>query len=80
MVSAKARGKGIGRLMCSHSLQEAVQLGFKAMQYNLVAATNVFAIELWKDMGFEIIGTLPKAFNHNTKGLVDAHIMYQLLT
>jgi L-amino acid N-acyltransferase YncA len=80
MVSAKARGKGIGRSMCAHSLKEAVKLGFKAIQYNLVAATNVFAIQLWKDMGFEIIGTLPKAFNHKTKGLVDAHIMYQLLT
>lgn len=80
IVCAKARGKGVGRSMCAHSLKEAIRLGFKAMQYNLVAATNVFAIELWKDMGFEIIGTLPKAFNHKTKGLVDAHIMYQLLT
>ena len=80
MVSAKARGKGIGRSMCAHSLKEAVKLGFKAMQYNLVAATNVHAIQLWKDMGFEIIGTLPKAFNHKTKGLVDAYVMYQLLT
>ena len=80
MVSAKARGKGIGRSMCAHSLKEAVNLGFKAMQYNLVAATNVFAIQLWKDMGFEIIGTLPKAFHHQAKGLVDAHIMYRLLT
>ena len=80
MVSAKARGKGIGRTMCAHSLKEAVKLGFKAMQYNLVAATNVHAIQLWKDMGFEIIGTLPKAFNHKTKGLVDAYVMYQLLS
>ena len=80
MVSAKARGKGIGRSMCAHSLKEAVKLGFKAMQYNLVGATNVFAIQLWKDMGFEIIGTLPKAFNHKTKGLVDAYVMYQFLT
>jgi hypothetical protein len=31
-------------------------------------------------MGFDIIGTLPKAFNHKTKGLIDAHIMYQVLT
>ena len=79
MVSAKARGKGIGRAMCAHSLKEAVNLGFKAMQYNLVAATNVHAIKLWKEMGFEIIGTLPKAFNHKARGLVDAHIMYQQL-
>jgi len=80
MVSANARGKGIGRSMCAHSLKTAVKLDYKAMQYNLVAATNVFAIQLWKDMGFEIIGTLPGAFNHKTKGLVDAHILYRLLT
>jgi L-amino acid N-acyltransferase YncA len=80
MVSAGARGKGIGRAMCAHSLKEAVRLGFKAMQYNLVAATNVYAIQLWQEMGFEIIGTLPGAFNHKTKGLVDAHIMYQQLS
>ena len=80
MVGAKARGKGIGRAMCVHSLKEAVRLGFKAMQYNLVATTNVNAVKLWKDLGFEITGTLPKAFNHKTKGLVDAYVMYRLLS
>ena len=80
MVSSSARGQGIGRAMCAHSLQEAVKLGFKAMQYNLVAVTNKYAIELWKNMGFEIIGTLPRAFNHKELGLVDAHIMYRFLT
>ncbi len=79
MVSSTARGRGIGRAMCAHSLKEAVKLGFKAMQYNLVVVTNVHAIELWQDMGSEIIGTLPRAFNHKDLGLVDAHIMYQLL-
>jgi ribosomal protein S18 acetylase RimI-like enzyme len=80
MVSSNARGLGIGRKMCAHSLEEAVKLGFKAMQYNLVVVTNTYAIELWKDMGFEIIGTLPRAFNHKELGLVDAHVMYKLLT
>jgi L-amino acid N-acyltransferase YncA len=80
MVGSNARGKGIGRTMCAHSLKEAVKLGFKAMQYNLVAATNAYAVKLWQEMGFEIIGTLPKAFNHKTKGLVDAYVMYQLLS
>jgi ribosomal protein S18 acetylase RimI-like enzyme len=80
MVGAQARGKGIGRELCVHSLREAVNLGFKAMQYNLVAATNVYAVKLWKDLGFEIIGTLPKAFNHKARGLVDAYVMYQLFT
>lgn len=79
MMSSFARGRGIGRSMCKHSLQEAVRLGFKAMQFNLVVATNLNAIRLWKDMGFEFIGTLPEAFKHSKKGMVDAHVMYQLL-
>ena len=79
MVISKARGKGIGRAMCRHSLDEARKLGFKAMQYNLVVSTNAGAVKLWQDLGFEIIGTLPKAFNHRKKGFVDAFVMYQWL-
>ncbi|RYD66744.1 MAG: GNAT family N-acetyltransferase, partial [Verrucomicrobiaceae bacterium] len=33
MVAATARGKGIGSLMCEHSLREAKALGFHAMQF-----------------------------------------------
>lgn len=79
MVRASARGQGIGKAMCKHSLGEARKLGFKAMQYNLVVSTNTGAVELWQDMGFEIIGTLSKAFNHREKGFVDAFVMYQWL-
>ncbi len=79
MVRAGARGKGIGKAMCKHSLGEARKLGFKAMQYNLVVSTNTGAVKLWQDMGFEIIGTLSKAFNHREKGFVDAFVMYQWL-
>jgi ribosomal protein S18 acetylase RimI-like enzyme len=49
------------------------------MQYNLVVSTNAGAVKLWQDLGFEIIGTLPKAFNHREKGFVDAFVMYQWL-
>jgi L-amino acid N-acyltransferase YncA len=79
MVASRARGKGIGKAMCSHSLDEARKLGFKAMQYNLVVCTNKGAIKLWQDLGFKIIGTIPKAFNHSQEGLVDAFVMYQWL-
>jgi L-amino acid N-acyltransferase YncA len=79
IVNAASRGQGIGRAMCEHSLGEARMLGFKAMQYNLVVATNIKAIKLWINCGFKIIGTLPKAFNHFEEGLVDAIIMYQWL-
>ena len=79
MVNAAARGQGIGRSMCLHSLDEARKLGFRAMQYNLVVATNESAVNLYKQCGFSIIGTLPESFNHKRLGLVDAHVMYQLL-
>lgn len=79
MVGSGARGEGIGRAMCGHSLKEARRLGYEAMQFNLVVATNRTAIRLWKDMGFEIVGTLPKAFDHAEEGLVDAYVMYRML-
>ena len=79
MVRRSARGKGIGRAMCLHSLREARSLGFKAMQYNLVVSTNTGAVKLWQNLGFDIIGTLPKAFHHRKEGFVDAFVMYQWL-
>lgn len=77
MVDPACRGRGIGRLMGEHAVQEARRLGYLAMQFNLVVSTNRGAIALWKKLGFNIVGTLPCAFNHLDLGLVDAYIMYQ---
>jgi L-amino acid N-acyltransferase YncA len=79
MVSASARGQGIGRAMAEHCLSEARRLGFLAMQFNYVISTNTAAIHLWEDLGFEIVGTLPSAFSHPDKGFVDVHVMYRSL-
>jgi L-amino acid N-acyltransferase YncA len=79
MVSATARGQGVGTRMGEHSQAEAVRLGYRAMQFNLVVSTNVPSVRLWQKLGFEIIGTLPGAFLHATEGYVDAHIMYKVL-
>jgi L-amino acid N-acyltransferase YncA len=79
MVSASARGQGIGRAMAEHCLSEARRLGFRAMQFNYVISTNTAAIHLWEDLGFEIVGTLPSAFHHPDKGYVDVYIMYRSL-
>ena len=46
--------------MAEHCLHEARRLGFRAMQFNYVIATNTAAIRLWQDLGFEIVGTLAK--------------------
>src|SRR5262245_17716953 len=79
MVSASARGQGIGRAMAEHCLSEARRLGFRAMQFNYVISTNTAAIRLWQDLGFEIVGTLASAFHHPEKGYVDVYVMYRAL-
>lgn len=79
MTSPAATGKGIAASMCKHSLDYARTHGYRAMQFNFVVSTNVRAIELWKRMGFEIVGTLPGAFLHSDQGFVDALVMFQTL-
>jgi ribosomal protein S18 acetylase RimI-like enzyme len=79
IVAGKVRGRGIASAMCEHSQREAATRGYRAMQYNLVVSTNDIAVQLWEKHGFEIIGTLPKAFRHARLGYVDAHLMYKQL-
>jgi ribosomal protein S18 acetylase RimI-like enzyme len=80
MVSETARGQGIATAMCLHSQQEALRRGYQAMQFNLVVCSNVTAINLWKKLGFQIVGEIPEAYNHKTLGLTDAFVMYKLLS
>lgn len=79
MVSPNAQGKGIGKKLCEHSLEQAKRLGFRAMQFNVVVSTNTRAVELWEKFGFETIGTTPKGFRHPKLGFVDTHIMHKKL-
>ena len=79
VVAEAARGRGIATAMCEHSQAEATHRGFRAIQYNLVASTNQGAVELWRKLGFEIVGILPGAFHHPTAGFVDAYVMFKAL-
>nr|WP_298414535.1 N-acetyltransferase [uncultured Halomonas sp.] len=79
MVASKARGRGLATIMCEHSQKVALDLGYKAMQFNFVASSNEEGVRLWSKLGFETVGRLPKAFNHPAKGLVDALVMYKWL-
>ena len=74
-----ARGLGVGRWMGARALEEAAALGYRAMQFNFVLASNVGAVKLWRSLGFIILGTIPDAFRHPHLGLVDAHVMYRRL-
>jgi len=79
MVSPGSQGKGIGRILCEHSLAYAKQKGYLGMQFNIVVSTNTNAVNLWKKLGFDIIGITPNGFRHKELGLVDTYIMYKNL-
>ena len=79
MTALGATGRGVARAMCAHSLQQARERGFTAMQFNFVIASNERAVRLWQSCGFVIVGRLPGVFAHPTHGLVDAYVMYRSL-
>lgn len=79
MTLPKATGKGVGKTMGEFSIQEAKRLGYKAMQFNIVVATNEIAVKLWQKLGFSIIGEIPDAFNHKILGMTNAYIMHRKL-
>jgi GNAT superfamily N-acetyltransferase len=76
MVAASARGRGVGRALGEHLLAWARGCGFAGVQFNAVAASNIPAVELYKRLGFTIIGTVPGAFAHPKQGRVGLHVMY----
>lgn len=69
----------MGRALVEHSLAQAQSDGFMAMQFNYVVSTNAPAVELYKKLGFAIVGSLPKAFRHQQLGLVDVYVMFRFL-
>lgn len=77
MTAVSATGRGVARAMCAHSLDRARERRFRAMQFNFVVSTNERAVRLWQSFDFEIVGRIPKAFLHPTRGYVDAYIMYR---
>ena len=78
MVDPAHAGRGIGRRLAVHVLAEAGRDGYRAMVFNAVVATNP-AVDLWRSLGFVIVGTVPDAFDHPVHGPVGLHIMYRRL-
>ncbi len=79
MVLSTASGRGVARAMCRHSLEQAKERGFQAMQFNFVVASNSRAVRLWQACGFAVVGRLPGVFNHPALGPVDALVMHRTL-
>lgn len=72
-------GRGVATAMCQHSLRRAAERGFRAMQFNFVVSANERAVKLWRGLGFDVVGTIPQAFEHPLLGFVDALVMHRTL-
>lgn len=79
MVDPAHQGRGVGRALGEHVLELARAAGYRSMQFNAVVETNVTAVRLWRSLGFEVIGTVPEAFDHPAHGPVGLHVMWQRL-
>lgn len=80
IVASEAKGLGLGRKLGEHSLARAREKGYRGMQFNFVVSTNTVAVELWKSLGFRILGTIPGGYHRQREEFVDAYMMFQELT
>lgn len=77
LVSTESRGKGIGFALGTAFLKIAPLMGFKASIFNLVFESNTHSIKLWKKLGFEVVGKVPKAGRlTGSLDLVDALVFH----
>ena len=79
MVDPSRGGRGAGRALGEDMLRWARDRGFRAVQFNAVVETNECAVALWRSLGFRVIGTVPEAFLHPTRGYVGLHVMHRFL-
>ncbi len=79
LVHPDCRRMGIARALGHAALDFARSKGYLAMQFNFVVSINKVAVDLWKSIGFKIVGTIPKGFDHISEGLVDVYIMHRFL-
>jgi GNAT superfamily N-acetyltransferase len=79
IVDPAHQGQGVGRALGEYVLRWARAEGFRGIQFNAVVEANHPAVHLWRSLGFDIIGTVPEAFDHPDHGLVGLHVMYRKL-
>ncbi|MEU3146461.1 MULTISPECIES: GNAT family N-acetyltransferase [unclassified Streptomyces] len=78
MVDPDHAGRGHGRALAGHLLDEARAAGYRGMVFNAVVETNP-AVRLWTSLGFTVLGTVPGAYEHPRHGRVGLHVMYRAL-
>lgn len=76
MVDERARGRGVGRALGEYAVDRLRRDGYAGIQFNAVVETNTAAVALWKSLGFQVLCTVPGAFDSVAHGRVGLHVMY----
>jgi L-amino acid N-acyltransferase YncA len=79
MVDPAQQGRGVGTALGNYAVEWARTRGYRGMQFNAVVETNEPAVHLWQKLGFEVLATVPEAFDHSECGLVGLHMMFKRL-
>ncbi len=79
IVAQDARGCGVGDAMMRFGIAKARELGYRAIQLNLVVARNTSSIALCERYGFAKVGVLPNAFHFAGREYVDALVLFKPL-
>jgi GNAT superfamily N-acetyltransferase len=79
IVDPRSRSRGVGRALGEYVISWHRDRGFRGIQFNAVVEVNEAAVHLWESLGWEVIGTVPEAFDHPDHGLVGLHVMYRHL-
>jgi GNAT superfamily N-acetyltransferase len=76
IVDPRRQSRGVGRALGNEVIGWARREGYRAIQFNAVVETNEAAVYLWESLGFEVLATVPEAFDHAEHGYVGLHVMY----
>jgi L-amino acid N-acyltransferase YncA len=79
MVDPASSGRGVGRALATYVVDWHRAQGYAAIQFNAVVETNTAAVGLWQSLGFQIVGTVPRAFRSARHGPVGLHVMHLAL-
>ncbi|MDQ6839275.1 MAG: GNAT family N-acetyltransferase [Actinomycetota bacterium] len=76
VVDRRSRGQGIGRLLVADSVARAPLVGFDAVQFNFVFASNP-ARAMYEELGWEVVGRIPDAVVRPGRPVEDAVIYWR---
>lgn len=79
MIKKNYRGQGIGTFLMNTSLEIAKNLGYQAMQFNMVLSQNTIALKLYQKLGFNVIATIPNAVRNPEGTYQDGYVLHRKL-